>query len=511
MDKAKIIKFHRGEVTEYFIKTKEDFVPLTDRIIAKYIPRYPDFSDKAKKREWRKWIKSGAEIVREAEVDSCLPNSRRKMRLGNGQKRRPTREDLAKGAGFLLEGTHLWTDLVSGYYILSTIVAGCHARALRQQFPSLCLMLSLRSDSTETEKILRHIVHAAVPRKKWKGDGCVVRRSPILKYPAFDNDPLTPTKLLSFSQITIRGVKKFPIPCAYEDTAALLIGAKSHQVREAEPYIQNAAAILLNCGRGDQSPLRLTSKNLEGYDPELLDQIAQNAPYIAAVLRWWWARYADKEESAWAQEMASRAKKVFPLADKRFVRLEVDPKELRPQLLYQVLGDFIDQLEQHGLLPAEQADLYRKEATGVFSPAPSVPDSVVLPRQANEPEVFLDAMRKLVAEHSNSIVPDGARCVKSQKFFGAWRTISDVRYLVMEEGTWAKQFAKAIKLLDGVAPCDLTKGPQRSRFLRPLGEQGITKMRGDDPRYRYDLFEAGKRDKTYVVAIPADLLQIPTT
>ena len=80
MDKAKIIKFHRGEVTEYFIKTKEDFVPLTDRIIAKYIPRYPDFSDKAKKREWRKWIKSGAEIVREAEVDSCLPNSRRKMR-----------------------------------------------------------------------------------------------------------------------------------------------------------------------------------------------------------------------------------------------------------------------------------------------------------------------------------------------------------------------------------------------------------------------------------------------
>ena len=342
MDKAKIIKFHRGEVTEYFIKTKEDFVPLTDRIIAKYIPRYPDFSDKAKKREWRKWIKSGAEIVREAEVDSCLPNSRRKMRLGNGQKRRPTREDLAKGAGFLLEGTHLWTDLVSGYYILSTIVAGCHARALRQQFPSLCLMLSLRSDSTETEKILRHIVHAAVPRKKWKGDGCVVRRSPILKYPAFDNDPLTPTKLLSFSQITIRGVKKFPIPCAYEDTAALLIGAKSHQVREAEPYIQNAAAILLNCGRGDQSPLRLTSKNLEGYDPELLDQIAQNAPYIAAVLRWWWARYADKEESAWAQEMASRAKKVFPLADKRFVRLEVDPKELRPQLLYQVLGDFID-------------------------------------------------------------------------------------------------------------------------------------------------------------------------
>ena len=81
----------------------------------------------------------------------------------------------------------------------------------------------------------------------------------------------------------------------------------------------------------------------------------------------------------------------------------------------------------------------------------------------------------------------------------------------MEEGTWAKQFAKAIKLLDGVAPCDLTKGPQRSRFLRPLGEQGITKMRGDDPRYRYDLFEAGKRDKTYVVAIPADLLQIPTT
>ena len=511
MDKPKIIAFHRGDVTEYFIKTKEGFVPLTDRIMTKYIARFSDLSDKAKKREWKKWLESGVEIVREAEADPYLPNSHRKMRLGNGQKRRPTREDLAKGAASLFAIAHLWADQTAGYYILSTIVAGCHARALRQQLPSLCFMLSIRSDNTEMEKILRHIVHATVPRKKWKGDGCSIHRDPILEYPAFDNDLLTPAKLLSFSRIKIQGVKKFQVPCAYEDTAALLIGARSKQVHEAEPYIQNAAAILLNCGRGDQSPLRLTTKNLEEYNPELLNRIAQDAPYIAAMLSWWWARYTIKEEAAWAQEMASRARKAFPFADTRFVRLEVDPKELRLQLLYQVLGDLIDQLELHGLLPAEQADCFRKEAAGVFAPEPPVPDPVPPLRQANDPEVFLEVMRKLVADHSASIVSAEERYVKSKKFFGAWRTISNVRYLVMEECTWARQFAKAIKHMDGVAPFNPDDASQRLSLLRSLGEQKITKMTGTNPRYRYDLFEGGTRDKTYVVAIPAVLLQIPTT
>ena len=183
MDKPKIISFHRGDVTEYFIKTKEGFVPLTDRIMTKYIPRFSDLSDKAQKREWKKWLVSGVEIVREAEVNPYLPNSYRKMRLGNGQKRRPTREDLAKGAASLLAIAHLWADQATGYYILSTIVAGCHARALRQQLPALCFMLSIRSDNTGMEKILRHIVYAAVPRKKWKGDGCSIHRDPILEYP----------------------------------------------------------------------------------------------------------------------------------------------------------------------------------------------------------------------------------------------------------------------------------------------------------------------------------------
>lgn len=506
MDKAKIIAFHRDDVTAYFIKTKEGFVPLTDRIMTKYIPRFSDLSDKAKKREWKKWIESGAEIVHEAEVDPYLPNSHRKMHLGNGQKRCPTREDLAKGAVSLFAIAHLWADQAAGYYILSTMVAGCHARALRQQLPSLCLMISIRSDNTETEIILKHIVHAAVPRGKWKGDGCNIHRDPILGYPAFDNDPLAPTKLLSFSRITIQGVKKFQIPCAYEDTVALLIGAKPNQVREAEPYIQNAAAILLNCGRGDQSPLRLTAKNLEAYDPELLDRIAQDAPYIAAILSWWWARYTVKEEAAWAQEMASRARKAFPFSDKQFVRQEVDPKKLRPQLLYQVLGDLIDQLELHELLPAEQADCFRKEAAGVFSPEPPVSDPVAPLRQANDPEVFLEVMRKLVADHSASIVPDGEPCVNSSKFFGAWRTIRKVRHLVMEDGTWAKWFTKEIKRMDGVAPCDLTKGPQRRRFLQPLGKQGITKMAGENPRIRYNLFKPGPEGRIYVIAIRADLL-----
>ncbi len=511
MDKAKIITLHYGDVTEYFIKTKEGFIPLTDRIMAKYIPRFPDLSDKAKKREWKKWIESGAEIVREAETDPYLPNSRRKMRLGNGQKLYPTAEDLAKGAASLFAIAHLWADLIPGYHILGTIVTGCHARVLRQQLPSLCLMVRVRSDNAEMEKILRLIAHAAVPRKTWRCKGCSIRRNPILEYPAFDNDLLNPAKLMSFSQITIQGIKKFQIPCAYEDTVALLIGAKSNQVREAEPYIQNAAAILLNCGRGDQSPLRLTAKNLEAYDPELLDRVDQDAPYIAAILSWWWARYTVKEEAAWAQEIISRARKAFPFADKRFVRLEVDPKELRLQLLYQVLGDLIDQLELHGLLPAEQADCFRKEATGVFSPVSSVPDPVAPPRQANDPEVFLEVMRKLVTDHSDSIVSVGEPYVNSKKFFGAWRIIRKVQYLVMEEDTWAKWFTKEIKRMDGVVPCDLTEGPQRSRFLSPLGKQGITKMKGSDPRYRYDLFEVGKRDETYTVAIPADLLQIPTT
>lgn len=509
MDKVKIITFQHGEITEYFIKTKDGFIPLTERIMSKHIYCFSDLSEKAQKREWKKWLDTDAEIICEAEIDSRLPNSYRKLRLGNQKKIRPTQDDLAKGATSLLAIPHLWSNQAAGYYIISTLIAGYHARALRQQIPSLCLEISIRSDNKEMENILRQIIYAAVPRKRWSGKNCSAHRDSILKYSAFDTDPLAPPKLLNFSRIKIQGVKKFRIPCAYEDTAALIIGARSSQMRKAEPYFQNAAAILLNCEKGEQRPLQLTAKDLFAYDPELLAQIAQDAQYIAAILSWWWERYTGKEASAWAQEMASRAQKAFRLADNRFVRLEADPKKLRLQLLYQVFLDFIDQLELHGLLPIKQADCFREEAMAVFAPESSISKPTAIPLQANAPDIFLAIMRKLAADHSDSIVPEGQECVKHKNFFGAWRTISDVRYLVMEEDAWAQWFSKEVKHMKEVVSPKLDSGNQRSAFLRPLGESALIKKSGDNPRYRYDLFKNGTREKTYVVAIPADSLQAP--
>ena len=483
---------------------------VDDKFLSKKIVNYRNFTPGAQQKEKHKWLKRHADIEMEISVSSDLPNASRKIHLPNGRVLSNSRENLSKGVEGFLKIIDLFETPKTGCYIAAAILTGFHAAAIRERVPSLRVWICCSSDNQTLKDIFKEISKAVVLKTRWEKHKYKIHRKRVLDYQRYLREDRLEAGFSDFSRVKIQGIQGIRIPIPYTNTFALVMNANAGQVREATPYLENAAAIFLNCGRAEPAPLRLTSNDLSGFHPDVLAQFKQTAPYISAMLRQWWEAFdSDKSECEWAKEMECRARAAFTISDKRIVRLEIESQAMRLQLLYQVLLYFIERSVFCGLLSEENAAHYQSVAQQVFAPESPISKPTAILRQANAPDVFLAIMRKLAADHSDSIVPEGQECVKHKNFFGAWRTISDVRYLVMEEDAWAQWFSKEVKHMKEVVSPKLDSGNQRSAFLRPLGESALIKKSGDNPRYRYDLFKNGTREKTYVVAIPADSLQVP--
>ena len=394
----------------------------------------------------------------------------------DGHRRAAAFEDFRAGALALLPVCGLFRSAEAGCDLLATVLAGMRCESLREAETGFRAVVEISSTAPEIEETLTTLAGAAVTRKKWK-NGRIKRLAVLMKIK----------------------VKKHPtlrVPVPYMDTVVLVIGADSAQLREAAPYLENAAVLLLNCGSNDWGGRRLRTSELAEYDPAVVKGLEEERYSVAALLCAWWA--AEEDEMTWARQIVAEAKASFGKPDSRFVAVQFDPKLLNKAIRHRVLCSFLDWLETEGLLAAEALERYCMIVKSVYDPEPVEEKP---PQYAEDPQVFLRVMRDLTASEKIAGLEEPFR--KGDKLLGAWRTISEECFLVMPETRWKKAYSKAARAAKDVDTTFFQRDQWERELQKILAEAEAIKVPSAGYRYRYDLYGAGKRDSTYVVAVPS--------
>lgn len=486
-----------------FVKEKEVFVPLDEKKLAKIIPQFQNLTAPAKVRQLKRWLKQDAEVIGHIKVDNFLPNAPKKIKKPGKRKEWPSKNDYREGIRAFLGVIYLFPEPNAGILIISNILSGLHATALQKSSPGFHPVVAVTSNGWEIKSILTSIVLAAVPRNQWSDKHYQIKRTPILDYDDKSSCGFS-AQIQDFSKIKVRYKGyKFKTVAPYRDTVLLISGASNAQIKEAAPYIINSAVILLNSAPGDLAPTKLSPSSISAYDSEIIEAVKNRAPEIAALLQWWWGN-ALEDEDAWARAVVQRARTSFGEPDSRYIWVELDPRKLRNATCYQVFLSFLDTLEAAGFMTADELTPYRQIAEEVFAPTP--PEPVTL-RHAEDSDVFLEIMRSIVQNPPAPIIAEDERFIRKDKPLAAWRIISGERYLVFLEQDWSKTYAKAIRANKTIESSFLQNKDWEREMQKILCEHSLIKQASSGYRYRYDLLQKDERDKTYVVAIPANFLE----
>ena len=446
--------------------------------------------------------------VRVIDIPSFLPNAKRKIHPPQSMKREPTQADLSKGVCGLFEIAEIWENPFPGFWLISSMLTAMRCDSLRRAGPdTLFYVTEIKGASQELADLLTQLVYAAVHKKRWKkreqkGEwraSITTRRNAVLDYRAQDSN--FPLNIREFAEVTVKLKKRehIRLTAFYEDTICAVIGANSGQLREVLPLMGNAYAYLINCPKPDN----LNASVLKVSDMDIvltakIQAVKKSAPYIAALLRWWWNPRGN--EDIWADELLRKAKGRLAKPNEDYVSISPNPVKLRHAVQYEILLNFVETVVAGGFLPREEAEQYCGKIQEAFYPEPVVTE---LRKRMEDPDVFLDLMRSIVQEKSTFIVAQEERFVKTEKKFGAIRTIGKRLYLVMPEKEWANAYKKAAKNAGFETSFAQSDGWERN-LQAILADADLIKHTGTNPRYRYNLYGDGKKDTTYVVAVPWD-------
>ncbi len=468
------------------------YISLNEAQLCREIPMFRSLNERARKQAFRRFLKS-SRVIDAGELPENLPGCRPPR-----DKVSPSQEELRAGALAFLSAGELFENVDAGPGLMADLLGGLWCRELRAAEPAYRPVVAVDSTAPRIEEILTALVRGVVTCKRWRLGKTRVRRKAVLDYRT-DGWNL-PRHIQDFSRVKVpvKGHKALRIPCSYENTVALIIGANSQQLQEAAPYLRNGAVFLLNCATSkDLTGDRIRSSALNHYDPEILERLQQKRKRISLLLAFWW-RYC-RPKRAWRIIQAARAS--FGPQDSRYIAVTLEPKQLRQAIRYQLLLAFLGWLEDGELLTAGEAAAFRAAFRGVYDPEP-VPRQPV--RHAEDPEVFLETMRALAAESAISGPDEPYR--KNDGCLGAWRDISGTRYLVMPEREWARAYRQKVQTDKSVDTSFFQNKDWSKELQKWMSEAGLIKPASSGHRYRYDLFGNGTRDKTYVLAVPEALL-----
>ena len=499
-DPPEPVRIRHADGVEYWVyELKTGYVPLDEAYLARASPGFRNLNERAREKVRNEYL-GKCTTIEKASVPRYLVNTRRSLPGKDGHRRAAAFEDFRAGALALLPVCELFSNAEAGCDLLATVLAGMRCESLREAESGFRAVVEIRSTAPEIEETLTTLAGAAVTRKKWKNGR--IKRLAVLDWRTRPGG--LPHRIQDFSRLKIK-VKKHPtlrIPVPYIDTVALVMGADSAQLREAAPYLENAAVLLLNCGSNDWGGRRLRTSELAEYDPAVVKGLEEERYSVAALLCAWWA--AEEDEVTWARQIVAEAKASFGKPDSRYVAVQFDPKLLNMAIRHRVLCSFLDWLEAEGLLAGENLECYRAIIKGVY--APELVEEKP-PQHAEDPQVFLGIMRNLAA--SEQIAGPDEPFRKGDKLLGAWRIISGERFLVMPEDRWKKAYSRAARAAKDVDTAFFQRDQWERELQKILAEAEAIKVPSAGYRYRYDLYGTGKRDSTYVVAIPAGLLTEP--
>lgn len=499
-DPPEAVRIRHADGVEYWVyELKTGYVPLDEAYLARASPGFRNLNERAREKVRNEYL-GKCTTIEKASVPRYLVNTRRSLPGKDGHRRAAAFEDFRAGALALLPVCELFSNAEAGCDLLAAVLAGMRCESLREAETGFRAVVEIRSTAPEIEETLTTLAGAAVTRKKWKNGR--IKRLAVLDWRTRPGG--LPHRIQDFSRLKIK-VKKHPtlrIPVPYIDTVALVMGADSAQLREAAPYLENAAVLLLNCGSNDWGGRRLRTSELAEYDPAVVKGLEEERYSVAALLCAWWA--AEEDEVTWARQIVAEAKASFGKPDSRYVAVQFDPKLLNMAIRHRVLCSFLDWLEAEGLLAGENLECYRAIIKGVY--APELVEEKP-PQHAEDPQVFLGIMRNLAA--SEQIAGPDEPFRKGDKLLGAWRIISGERFLVMPEDRWKKAYSRAARAAKDVDTAFFQRDQWERELQKILAEAEAIKVPSAGYRYRYDLYGAGKRDSTYVVDVPAKLLTEP--
>lgn len=500
-----IVKVKRGDDLIYYSydQKKVMFHEVTEGYLNGIIPGFRRLNKAARRKEFKKFVSEGT-VIATVCLPDILANSKFKIDDHTGDKHKPRLQDLQIGLTVLLQMADLFEQPEAGFLLISSILAGLHSKALRYYESGFRTCLSIGRQDETLVHIIKVFVDAVVPLNKWTGKWCKVKRKSVLNYRNSDDAIGRHIQDFSFAKIKVDHVEHdYPdiiIPVAYEDTVVTVIGASSSQLREALPYLENACAILINCGSSDLEPDKLSLEAISAYNPSILELLVQYRNEVSAVFRFWWEECDDQ----WAKGIVTEARASFEKPASNYIAVTLNPKTLRKKILHLVLSSFFDTVESLGWITNEDLEKYRQGAENVFDPAPIIKPPQ---RYMEDPAVFLELMGQILREQHDKILQENEPFVKTRKPFAAYRSISNERHLVILESDFKKAYAKTARNAKNLDTTFLQKDNWVGDLQKRLAEAGVIKSPNTGYRYRYDLLQNGSRDTTYVVAIPCDKLE----
>ena len=471
-------------------------VLLDDRRLRRELPDYADLTLKGRRKAMDRYLK-GLPVALRARIDESLPNVGLHI-LG----RSPCRDDFRVGADAFLRLLDLFEDPEAGAILAANLLCGFQMTTLRQIFPAFSPAVSIPEAGESLEQILCLIQEIAAPKHRWRGKGCRVRRAPVLDYRE-NGDGIAP-RFQDFSQVKVDVPRGKPpaAPFPYTDTAALLIGASSGQVREATPYLEQCSVMALGCKLPKEvSPWRLSHRQLGAYDPQIIETWRAHGAEIALVLRLW------QEYELPAATIKAQVSSRFLPPDARYISVTIHPDELRAAVYIAVLIAFLRMLAEYSLLSPEESAAREETLTAIFFPPP--PPPAAPKRQAEDPQVFLALLADHIRQAPEDIAGLNEPYRKKDNRLGAWRTISGTQHLVMAEPVWKKWYQKKVRSRPDLDTASLSRDAWEKDMQKALADAGVIKAPSAGFRYRYDLYNDGSRDSTYVLAVPSHLLPCP--
>ncbi len=500
INKLHFVKVTSGRASRLFCleSAKGHYVPVDEQFLSHHIRGFAQLNEKARIKEAKQFIKTGT-LAAKVKLPSKFPNAKRHLHDISGKRRTAAIADLHAGTTSFLSVLHMFEQSETGVFLAAVVLAGLRCTELRIAEPQFRAMLDIRLDSPQVESAYRALVNAVVTKHRWTENNVVMNRHAILDLRV--NNSL-PHHIQDFDEaiIKVAGSRKLKIPVGYQDTVALLIGADSRQLHECLPFMENCGVILFNCTKPECTSVHLPPSACSRLDISIIDLLNKYQNEIAILLACWWE---ETDLPNWGTQIVRLAHKSFGEQDSRYISVVYDPKRLQRAILHRVILSFLDWLEYRQILSSEELISARSDVQEVFDPR--LPDPIAL-RRVDQPDVFLELMKGIVAASTNRIVSEGEQFVKSDKPIGAWRVISGERYLVLLETTWKRVYAKACRAAPEI-DTSIFALPNWSQTVQwNLGQKQIIKTASGGYRYRYDLLQNGARDTTYVVAIPARLL-----
>ncbi len=492
----RIIRVKTGLGQPIFLAEEDGrYVPLPENFWASRIHNFRYLTIEGREKRRRKLLQEMD--VKTVRVRTDQPPAWWKIHDDDG-KHPPSVAECRQGAESLLSLLDVFPSTEASAMLLATVLLGLRAADLKQYEPSLRPCVAFRGPP-QLESALKSLFRHILPRKQWEGKRLSVRRKRMVDL----NKPLS---LVDISRVKIRvdKLKSIWLPLPPEDAVLLVLHGRDTTWGKLSDDLSQVGVVFANSSLSANSwgAASVPTYTVSAWDDDLLENIIAKAPRAAWLLGWWWGTSRDD----WAQDVIRRAHVQLGNPGGRFRTFAYEPKALCRAVAYQVLLDFVALTGDRQWLPPDKTDTYRQRLQDIFDPTPPSPPTT--PRRAEDADVFLEKL-KLLIDHPDQIVPLGKPYARPQrgKVAATWRQIGGEEYLVMEEKVWMTWYAKAVKTDNTIDAAFLQKPRWELELQKVLGTAGVIKAPAAGYRYRYDLLANGTRDSTYVVAIPARLLQ----